>query len=192
MSKDTAREQLGLPKDKKIILYKGSLGKWKGADTLAQSASHIKLQGALLVFIGGNPEDVERFKGDFSSENILFLGNRPRVETPVYQKSADLLVIPNSAKEDISKLYTSPMKLFGYMAGGVPILASDLPSIREILNEGNATFFTPDDPQSLASAIDNIFSNYPNAVKKAEVALEEVRQYSWKNRARNILEFIKQ
>lgn len=191
LSKMEAREQLNLPQDKKIILYKGSLIAWKGAGTLASAAEYCKAPDILFVFIGGTPADVEEFKKEFGQiKNISILGNRPRKETPIYQKAADILVIPNSAKEDISKLYTSPMKLFGYMASGVPIAASDLPSIKEVLGEEDAYFFTPDDSKSLAQTIDRVFANMDEASKKAKSALVKVRQYSWENRAKSILSFI--
>ncbi|MBX4189059.1 glycosyltransferase [Candidatus Parcubacteria bacterium] len=191
VTQNEARKQLNLPLNKKIVLYKGSLSTWKGPGTLAQAARFIQTQDVLVVFIGGKPEDVEAFKKEFKDiTNLLILGNRPRKETPVYQKAADVLVIPNSAKEDISKLYTSPMKLFGYMAGGVPIVSSDLPSLREVLSESSAYLCIPDDPQSLAQTIDKVFQEYANAEIKARRALEEVRKYSWKNRAEQIINFI--
>lgn len=191
ISKADARTKLGLPLDKKIILYKGGMFAWKGPGTLAQAFSHMKHSDAVVVFIGGTENDVAAFKKEFGHiSGLLILGNRPRQETPVYQKAADIQIIPNSAKEDVSKLYTSPMKLFGYMASGRPIIASDLPSIREILNEKNAHFFIADDAVSLARSIDVVLDNYPEAEKRAEKALQEVQEYSWKNRARNILSFI--
>lgn len=190
LSKSDARRELGLPQDKKIVLYKGHLYEWKGAHTMARSARYLD-KNILCMFIGGTEADVASFKSQFGDiSNVLILGNKPRKETPVYQKAADILVIPNSAKEDVSKLYTSPMKMFGYMAGGVPIVASDLPSLREVLNEKTSYFFEPDNPLSLANEIKNIFSNYPQAVDRAAEALEEVRKYSWSNRAKKIIEFI--
>lgn len=190
ISKSDARKQLDLPQDKKIVLYKGHLYEWKGAHILARSARYLD-KDTLCVFIGGTETDVASFKQQFGdTPNVLILGNRPRKETPIYQKAADILVIPNSAKEDVSKLYTSPMKMFGYMAGGRTIVASDLPSLREVLNEDIAYFFKPDDPESLANEIKKVFSNYDKAIQKANVALEEVRKYSWNNRASEIINFI--
>jgi glycosyltransferase involved in cell wall biosynthesis len=191
ISKEEARQKLGLPVDKTIVLYKGSLEAWKGAGTVAESAQYTVSSDLIFVFIGGKPEDVALFKEQYAEiPNLLILGNRPRKETPIYQKAADILVIPNSAKEDISKLYTSPMKLFGYMAGGVPIIASDLPSIKEILDELQAYFFTPDDPKSLAMEIDKVLREPETARGKAAQALETVRAYSWKSRAELIIHFI--
>jgi glycosyltransferase involved in cell wall biosynthesis len=186
-----AREKLHLPQDKRIILYKGSLESWKGAGTLAEASKSLKSPDALVVFIGGKSEGVDAFRENFKDvKNISILGNRPRKETPIYQKAADILVLPNSAKEDISKLYTSPMKLFGYMAGNVPIVASDLPSLREVLSDETAYFFKPDDAQSLARVIERALGD-EKSKEKAHKALELARQYTWKRRAENILNFIK-
>lgn len=191
LSKEEARKKLGLPHDKKIILYKGSLGAWKGADTLAEAASLLK-SGAEVVFIGGTAEDIEVFRTRFANiPNVRILGNKPRQETPIYQKAADILVIPNSAKEDISKLYTSPMKLFGYMAANRPIVASNLSSIREVLDESLAYFFTPDDPLSLAETIDMSLDKYEEAQSKAQAALSLSKNYSWQSRAQKIIDFAK-
>jgi glycosyltransferase involved in cell wall biosynthesis len=109
---------------------------------------------------------------------------------PIFQKSADILVIPNSGKEDISRLYTSPMKLFEYMASGVPVVASDLPSIREILSENNSVLFIPDDANSLADAIKKILGNPALADKISKQALSDVQKYTWNNRAKEIISFI--
>jgi glycosyltransferase involved in cell wall biosynthesis len=99
-------------------------------------------------------------------------------------------VIPNSAKMERTRLYASPLKLFGYMASGVPIIASDLPAIREVLDESTATFCEPDNPESLARAIEFVLANPAEAQTKARKALELVKDYSWTERARKILEFI--
>src|SRR5262249_13241169 len=73
-------------------------------------------------------------------------GGRPR-----WLAAAAVLVLPNSRAEPISARYTSPLKLFEYMAAGRPIVASDLPSLREVLTGGrNAVLVPPDDPGALA------------------------------------------
>ncbi len=191
ITREQARKELGLPLDKKIALYKGHLYEWKGAHTLARAAQYLREEGVVCAFIGGTDEDVVLFRQEFGGqENILILGNQPRQKTPIYQKAADLLVIPNSAKDDVSKLYTSPMKLFGYMASGVPIVSSDLPSLREILNDSLAHFFTPDDPKSLADVIRKALGEYEEAKKKGATALVLAESYSWQKRAQNILDFI--
>ena len=69
---------------------------------------------------------------------------------PLYQAAADILLMPYSRSieassgQDIAEVI-NPMKMFEYMAAGRAIVSADLPSIREVLNEGNAVFCEPGD-----------------------------------------------
>ena len=162
-----AREKLGLDPNKKLVVYTGSRQSWKGVETLEAATKFL-------------PTDME---------TMIIMG-KSQAEIPAYLKAADVLVIPNSDKQAISRLYTSPMKLFEYMASGTPIVASNLPSLREIVDDSMASFFAPDNPESLAKTIEQVFSDYSQAEKKADVALERVKEYSWKNRAESILHFL--
>lgn len=191
LTKQEARVKLELPEDKKIVLYAGHLYAWKGADILAQTARKLG-QDILTVFVGGLDEDVKKFQEKYGDEeNTLILGKKPHSQIPLYLKAADVLVLPNSAKEEISKFYTSPMKLFEYMAAGRPIVASDLPSIREILNEENAVLVTPDDPQSLVSGINLVLGDETKAKEIASQAHEKAKLFTWRKRSGHIFEFIK-
>ena len=78
----------------------------------------------------------------------------------VSKEKLDIWVLPNSKRAQISQQETSPIKLFEYMAAERPIVASNLPSLREILrDQENAVLFEPDKPSSLARAIKNLASN---------------------------------
>ncbi len=185
VSKEEAREKLNLPLYKKIILYTGHLYSWKGVDTLAESSKYLS-KDKIIVFVGGVNSDVVKFKEKYKDvHNILILGQKPHKEIAYYLKSADVLVLPNSAKSNVSRLYTSPMKLFEYMASGTSIVASDLPSIREVLNEENSTLVEADNPRVLASEIKLVLN------KDNKKALEDVRQYTWENRVLTILKYLK-
>lgn len=189
--KNEIRSKLGFETEKKIVLYTGHLYEWKGAHVLAEAAKSLG-ENTEVVFVGGTDDDIETFKRKFSYiKNVRILGRKPHYEMPLYLRAADVLVIPNSAKEDISRLYTSPMKLFEYMASGTPIIASDLPSLREILNEGNACFFEADNAQSLAVAIKNLLANVDKQKTISAQMSRDIMSYSWDNRARNIIDFIK-
>lgn len=189
-SREEARKRLGLPQDQKIILYAGHLYGWKGADTLLECAPMLSI-GAKIYIVGGYPADIAGLKKRIITENIELVGLKPRSEIPMWLKAADVLVLPNSAKYDISKLYTSPLKMFEYMASRRPIIASDLPSIREILDEENANFFTADDPGSLAQKLNQVLADPASAQEKAEQAFLDVQKFTWEQRAKNIIEFIK-
>jgi glycosyltransferase involved in cell wall biosynthesis len=82
------------------------------------------------------------------------------------------------------------MKLFEYMAADRPILASDLPSIREILDENNATFFKPDDSKDLSEKVKYVLSNPESTEKRTRQAKEDVKNYTWQKRAEKIMEFL--
>jgi len=189
--REEARERLNLPADKNLIVYTGLLYDWKGAQTLAE-ASNFLSENDLVIFVGGKKHHVENFKEkNRDLKNILTVGARPHDEIPLWLKAADVLVLPNTAKEDISKYYTSPMKLFEYMASGTPIVASDLPSIREVLNENNAVLVEPDNPEKLADGIKRVLQDCGFADTISKQAREDVQNHTWQKRAKEILRFMK-
>lgn len=194
-SKTELRKELNLPLDASIVMYTGHLYDWKGAYILAEAAS--LRPNLIFVFVGGTTKDIVRFKEKYeNSRNILILGYKPYQEIPRYLKAADVLVLPNSAfsKEVRFSVYsrfdTSPIKMFEYMASGVPIVASNLPSIREILNEKNAVLAEPDNPQDLANKIDYVLQNPEISQQLAREAKKTAKNFTWLKRAENILKFI--
>jgi glycosyltransferase involved in cell wall biosynthesis len=192
-SKQDLRRQLGLPLDKNIIMYTGHLYDWKGVQGLANAANFLSDQ-ELVVFIGGSDEKFDL--GSFRTKNkdnkrILILGFKPYSQIPLYLKSADVLVLPNSASSQKSKSWTSPLKLFMYMGSGVPIVASDLPSLGEILNPENALLYQPDDSSALAATIKKVLTDCALAVKISTRAYLDVQEHTWSKRAEKIINFIK-
>lgn len=191
LTKEQARKKLNLPQNKKLILYTGHLYEWKGASVLLEAAQY--LQDFLVVFVGGKEEDLRNFQlsiSNFQLKNVLLAGHRFYEEIPYWLKSADVLVLPNSAKDKISKFYTSPLKLFEYMASARPIVASNLPSIREILSSENAFLVEPDNPQSLAQAVEKVLESQELSDRISKKAFEDVKGYTWKNRAKKIIDFL--
>ena len=190
-SQEECRRTLSLSQDKKLILYTGHLYKWKGAQTLADASRYFK-KDILVVFIGGTKKDEKKFrKTNQHLQNVLILGYKPHSIIPYYLKAADVLVLPNSAQEKISRDYTSPIKMFEYMAAQRPIIASDLPSIREILNENNAVLIKPDSPDDLARGIEQLLKKPDFSAKIAKRAYQDVQRYTWQKRTEKILDFIK-
>lgn len=189
-TKGECRKKLNLPQDKKIILYTGHLYEWKGAQTLAEASPYLP-EDANIYFVGGIKEDIERFKSQILNlkSQILVVGHRPHAEIPYWLRASDVLILPNSGKEDISKYWTSPMKMFEYMASGRPIVASDLPSLKEVLNENNSVLVEPDSPEKLSEGIKKILDNPELAEKISGQAFKEVQDYTWSNRAKKFLWF---
>ncbi len=180
-----ARQHLGLESNKKIAVYTGHLYEHKGAGVLAQAAAH--LPEVEVIFVGGTQQDVARFAQQFGSlKNIRIVGQRPHSEIPLWQAVADVLVLPNSAEDTLSAQYTSPMKLFEYMASGRPIVASRVTAITEVLPEDAAYFVEPDSPQALAGAILHVL-NDSGASMCAQKAHEAVIGHSWERRAKRLV-----
>jgi len=89
--------------------------------------------------------------------------------------------------------YTCPLKLFEYMASKRPIVASNLPNIRNIArHEKEALLFSPDNLPSLHLQIDRVFNDSSLAKRIAEEASTRVKNYTWKLRAQQIIDFIKE
>lgn len=189
-SKEECRNKLNLSIQQKIVVYTGHLYGWKGAVTLAEAA-RILAKDIHVYIVGGTNEDLQKFKQAYNYDNLHIVGWQKHEIIPYWLKAADILVLPTSAKEKIGAVYTSPMKLFEYMMAERPIVASDIPSLREVLDNSIAFFFRPDDPVSLAATLKKIAMNYSEAEAKAAKAYKGVAEkYTWKNRAINIKNFI--
>ena len=180
-SKEAARKRLGLPLDGTLAFYIGRLDPWKGVDTL-YAATRYLAHHVRVVIMGEGEKSLKELQQTHPS--IIFLGFRQYRELADNQAAADVLILPNSGKSDISAKYTSPLKLFAYMASGRPIVASDLPSLREVLSEKNAFLVAPDDPEALAEGIRYALAHPEEAAKRAAQALGDVKRYTWESRAK--------
>lgn len=181
-----ARKRLGLPQDKKIALYAGRIDSWKGVDTLLD-ASELLPEDMLIVIIGGTEEQIAQLRPRYP--RVRFLGYRPYAELSDNQNAADVLVLTGDPSSLVARLYTSPLKLFTYMASGIPMVAADLPSFRDVLSEREAFFFEPN-ADALAEALMFAVTHPDDAASRASAAREKVRAFSWTERARAISAFI--
>lgn len=187
---------------KKIAVYVGHLYLWKGVNIFSETARYLceKNENYLLFIFGGtNKKDIKVLKEELKNiENklhpnlapIFYFGNFPHRDVPYILKTADCAILIGNEFEIISTKYTSPLKMFEYMASGCPIVAQDLPSFREVLNEENSFLVKPSDAKALADKITSVFENDDDAKNKAAKAFEDVQKYTWQKRAEKIIEFI--
>jgi len=192
LSKAEARVALGLPAGRTVALYTGHLFGWKGVDTFAEAAAYLP-QDTWIYFVGGTPEDRAALREHVARlrlPRIEFVPHQPHKTMPLYLRAADVLVLPNTAKEEASRVETSPVKLFEYLASGTPVVASDLPSIRDIVSEREVFFAAPDDARSFAGAIAVALANPEAAAGRAEAGRAIAARNSWEARARSIMDFI--
>ncbi|MFQ5900444.1 MAG: glycosyltransferase family 4 protein [Thermodesulfobacteriota bacterium] len=176
----------------KYICYAGSLYPWKGVDCIIRAMKY--LPGEILYIIGGGTrlEEIKNLaKKEGVEERVRFLGRMPHDAVRDYLLKAKVAVLPNT-KEGPSSV-SSPLKLFEYMACGLPIVASDLPGFREILTHGkNALLFEPESPKALADRIQALFNKPSFARKIAAQARRDVEAFTYDKRAERIVAAIKE
>ncbi len=193
ISKEEARQKLALPVDKKIVLYTGHLYSWKGVGTLAEAAKEFSADATLFLFVGGVEPEIYPFTSVYGAlPQIKIIPFQKRSLMPLYLKAADVAVLPTSGKMPIGARYTSPLKLFEYMASGTPIVASDLPSTREILSEESALLVVPDDSKAFADGVRRFLAEPELGTRLSQNARTAVRNFTWEKRAHSIFNFILQ
>ncbi|MBI2676569.1 MAG: glycosyltransferase [Candidatus Yanofskybacteria bacterium] len=197
---------------KKIAVYTGHLYPWKGADILINVAENLKNinPNYLVWIIGGTEFDINNFgqklkihpnivyairtKTNAKNEDysIVMEGMFSHKKIDAVLKTADCAILTGNESETISVKYTSPLKMFEYMASGCPIVAQDLPSFREVLNGNNSVFAKAGDAEDLANKIAWVFDdkNKELVEKIAEQAKEDVKNYTWQKRAETIIKFL--
>jgi glycosyltransferase involved in cell wall biosynthesis len=97
-------------------------------------------------------------------------------------------VVGATGASDISR-WTSPMKMFEYMASGVPLIASDLPVLQEVLRDGaNAIVVPAGDTARWRQAIEQLVADDDLRYRLAQTAQDDlVRRYTWDERARSVM-----
>ena len=176
------------------IVYVGQLYKWKGTDGLIAAMAH--LPDARLTIVGGqDTDDLERLHALAAqlgvAPRIDFAGQVAPHRVGDYLARARVGVIPLPARDYIeAEHFTSPLKAFELMRAGVPIVASDLPSTREIMaHDRTAWLVAPDDPVALAAGLRRLRDDRVLAARLVAAAATHVLDYTWTARARRVLEF---
>lgn len=178
------RQHYALPTQSPIALYVGSLQSWKGVSTFLAAAA--KVSNAVFAVAGGTDTERKALAKAYPATNIRFLGAIPHAAVPALLKSADMLVLPNSKRAQVSERYTSPLKLFEYMAARRPIIASRLASIEEILAPTEGFYFEPDNPEDLARALREALTNPSDAAARSEAAFARVSGNTWEAYAQRL------
>jgi len=160
-------------------------------DESIAAVNHLRAKGYQIrvLAVGGTSEELERYK-DKKCDGIELLGHQPQDELKNYYAAADLLLMPFPWTEHYA-YYMSPLKLFEYLMSGVPMVVTDLPSVREIVNEKQAFIAKPGDVESLKQEILRAQQNAELAHLKAAAAKYLSERYTWQERARRITEWLK-
>jgi glycosyltransferase involved in cell wall biosynthesis len=169
-----------------VLLYLGSLHPWKGVDILIRALKHVSRAVQLRV-AGGTAQRITELQAlarrEAVSTSVEFVGAVAPGERFSHIHAADICVLPLS-QTSIASRYTSPLKLFEYMAAGKPIIVSDLPSIRSLLRDReHALMVPPEDPQGLARAIDELAGDAALRARIGRAARDRAAGFTWTRRA---------
>lgn len=198
--RDDARRRVGLPLGKPIVGYVGrffTLGMSKGLDVLVEAAAQLREQDTeiVLCFVGGPPESFSALQALAHQHGLsvgaLILADRVSLlKVPLYMRAFDVCTMPFPWTEHYA-YYMSPLKMFEYMASGTPIVATDLPSVREILRDGeNAVLVKPNSTEAVAQGIRLVLEMPDRGQRLSAQAYHDVTTLTWEQRAAHILDFI--
>jgi glycosyltransferase involved in cell wall biosynthesis len=190
---EVARRNLGLP-DTATVLCTGHLYEGRGADLFLALAGLFPQTS--FVWVGGRSEEIKTWSTRAAAQaltNVLFTGFVPNERIPLYQSAADVLLMPYQRTVSTSSggntaAICSPMKMFEYMAAGRAILTSDLPVLREVLDETSAVFCPPDHIDDWESALRRLLNEQDLRMDLGQQARNKVKQYSWIERSRRTLD----
>ncbi len=168
-------------------VYVGHLYDWKGIPTIIE-ASRV---APLIDFhiIGGNDDDITRTKQQIKAKqlsNVYVHGRKDQSQLPPYLWHADVLLLPPSAHHPSAK-WTSPVKLGEYLASGTPVVATEIPALKNWLKNDDVEFVAPDAPTDLVAGIKRVVENPTRAMKLSERGLIIAQQWAYSNRAKRII-----
>ena len=172
------------------------MGIEKGIEELVESVARQPSSNGvapMLVCVGGSRDAVTPYLESASrlgmgEDRLRFVERVPNYEVPLWIRACDVVTIPFPSTEHYA-YFASPLKLFEYMAAGTPIVATDLPSIREILRHGeNGWLVEPGDPEALAEGIRMLLDQRDLRRKLTEAARRDVQPHTWDRRAAKILD----
>ncbi|MBS1652491.1 MAG: glycosyltransferase [Bacteroidetes bacterium] len=192
-NKIKTKQDLGLPLDKKIIILQGAgINIHRGAEELVEAMKY--LNDTLLLIIGSGDvwPIIEKMVARFNLQNKIKLIPRiSKQELMHYTYNCDLgLSIDKNVS--LNYYYSLPNKIFDYINAQIPLLVSDMPEIKTIVNEFQiGEVISVINPQALAKSINELlFSNKLKSYKQN--TLKAKQYFTWDNEKRILSEIIKQ
>ncbi len=146
--------------DDLVVVFVGAFRAWHGAVHLVRAVRKLRERGfddVAAVFIGDGPERRRTQQEAEGLERVTFLGRVSHDQMPNYLAAADVGIAPFDvlAHPPLSlAFYWSPLKIFEYMAAGLPVVTPDIPRLRRIYRDGEeGVSYDPHEPEGLADAI---------------------------------------
>ncbi len=141
-----------------MLMYVGNLESYQGIDLLLDSFALVvqESENVDLVIIGGEPSDIQKYRGKADSlglqSKVHFCGSRPTNQLGTYLSQADILVSPRI------KGRNTPMKIYSYLDSGKAVLATDLPTHTQVINNQVAMLAKPN-PQDFSEGMSRLIDD---------------------------------
>jgi len=171
--------------------YIGSLHAGKGLEVIEHVAPLARQ--AFFHIIGGSTQQVESWKARLAYDNVHFYGHVRPADVAAYISAMDVCLLPNQASvqsrggSEISE-FTSPLKMFEYMAAAKAVICSDLPVLREVLDDTTAVIVNPTDWTGWASVIDSLSIDDARREALGQAAYRRFAgSYSWRARSTHVI-----
>ena len=185
-------ENWGGPIQEPLLLYLGSLHRWKGVETLVDAMAHVPT--GTLGIAGGTPERIgqlqQRARERQLENRVHFFGAVAPQRRFGLLRRATVCLLPLT-HTSIGSRYTSPLKLFEYMAVGKAMVVADVPSLRRVVKpDQHALMVPPEDPKALADAVNRLLFDPDLRHALGDAARRRVEGFTWDRRAQRMTEFM--
>jgi len=183
------RQALRIDKETPIILYHGGFAPNRGLQNLVISGNY--LDKGIIVFMGWGKLEQELKDLVLAAglgDKVQFAKPVPQRELLNYATSATLGVIPYQFI-GLNNYYTTPNKLFEYIAAGLPVVGSNFPELSKVIKKWNlGKTFNPDDPKDITVAIDYVLSDRDRYNEMKRNVLQAAKVFNWENESKKLLE----
>lgn len=156
------RARAGLPPTARVVLHTGALRAGRGLDTLVDAVGALaaRVPDVALVLLGdGDLADTLADRGRRIGAEVRVVPPVPPSEVPAWAASADVAAVTLDGRS-LNLRVSLPNKLFEAVAGGIPVVASDLPALRAFVTaHGNGLLVPPADPDALADALARVLTD---------------------------------
>lgn len=198
LDRSEARRLVGLPTEAFVVGYVGQLHTMdmpKGVEVLVDAAALLRDVPVTVCVVGGPEDLVDALRRRWqqhglASDRFVSPGQVPPSMVPPWLASFDVGAIPFPFTRHFAEC-ASPLKLFEYLAAGLPIVASDLPSMREVLEDEKTALLVPSsNAEAFAAAIRRLHSDIELRRDLAIRARHAAAEHTWETRGRRILRAI--